>query len=69
MITITLNGKPYELSTNMSLSSCLKELELSIPSSFVALAHNGNVVSSTEWDKIEVHENDRLDIVRPIGGG
>ena len=69
MITITLNGKPYELSTNMSLSSCLKELKLSIPSRFVAIAHNGNVVSSTEWDTVEVHENDRLDIVRPIGGG
>jgi thiamine biosynthesis protein ThiS len=69
VITITINGKPYQLSKNMSLTSCLDELEFSVPSNFVAIAHNGSVVESSEWKIIQVQANDRIDIVRPIGGG
>ena len=69
MITITINGKPYQLSKSMSLTSCLSELELSVPPNFVAIAHNGSVVESIEWKIIQVQANDRIDIVRPIGGG
>jgi len=69
VITITINGKPYQLSKNMSLASCISELELSVPSNFVAIAHNGSVVEASEWKIIQIQENDRIDIVRPIGGG
>jgi thiamine biosynthesis protein ThiS len=35
----------------------------------IAIAHNGTVLYREDWPAIKLHDGDRLEIVRMIGGG
>ena len=69
-LQITLNGQTREfteLADHASLSTVVGALQLQ--GDRVAVEHNGEIVSRTEWDRATVRTGDRLEIVHFVGGG
>ena len=67
MINLTVNGESEELSGNCTISAYLESKGLAGRS--IAVAVNGTVVRRTEFDDTELNDGDRVEIVRPVGGG
>lgn len=64
---ITVNDEPRELTTNMSLSTFMTELNCSQPGT--ALAVNQSVVPRDRWSTWYLKEGDDLVIFQAIAGG
>ena len=67
MIALTVNGKPRELSDEMTLARFLAEQ--GVDPQTVAAEHNGQIVKRGRFDTVQLRDGDRLEIVRMIGGG
>ena len=67
MITVVINGSDTELDGPTSLVAYLESRDLA--ERRVAVAINGEIVRRPEYDSIIIREGDRLEIVRPAGGG
>jgi sulfur carrier protein len=67
MISIVLNGEPRSVPRGQDLQALMESLELH--GQALALAVNREVVPRKRWPGFELHEHDRIDIVRAIGGG
>lgn len=67
-MNILLNGQPYMLRMdNPMLADVVDALDL--PVQLMAVAVNRQVVRQADWRAYPIHPNDRVDIVRAIGGG
>lgn len=67
MITVTINGKKSELDTEQTVTQYLESRGLAGRS--LAVAVNGVVLQRTEFDSTSLSDGDRVEIVRPVGGG
>ncbi len=67
MITVTINGKPYELERPIAVAAYLESKGLA--GRRLAVAVNGVVLQQEEFATTTVKDGDRMEIVRPIGGG
>ena len=67
MIAVTINGKPVQLESSVSLEQFLNERNVN--TKFVAVAYNGDVLQKEEYNGIVLNEGDVLEIVQPVGGG
>ena len=67
LVTITLNGEPYQLEGPVSVTTLL--VSLSIDSRRVAVEHNLVVVRRALFDSTMVREGDAVEIVNFVGGG
>ncbi len=67
MITLVINGEPRQLESRMTVAACLRSLGLD--GRFIAVARNGEVVERDQFDVVELGEGDRVELVRPVGGG
>ena len=67
MIAVTVNGKPLQLESSVSLEQFLDERNVN--TKFVAVAYNGNVLQKEDYGGIVLNEGDVLEIVQPVGGG
>ncbi len=67
MISVTINGNETELDGPTGLNAYLESKDLAERK--VAIAVNGVIVRKPEYDAIVIQEGDRLEIVRPAGGG
>ena len=67
MIAVTINGKPVQLESSVSLEQFLDERNVN--TKFVAVAYNGNVLQKEDYSGIVLDEGDVLEIVQPVGGG
>ena len=67
MVDIELNGEPRQVRTGESLASLVRQL--GIGQQAVALAVNRQVVPRQQWNERLLVQQDRVDIVRAIGGG
>lgn len=67
MIRIVVNGKDVELESSMSVDSYLNHIGLK--GRRVAVALNGEVLQEEEHENAIIDEGDRVEVVRPIGGG
>jgi sulfur carrier protein len=67
MITLVINGKYQKLNNAVSVAEYLRSLE--VDSQHVAVARNGEVVERAHYADITLADGDRLEIVRPVGGG
>ncbi len=67
MISVTINGTETELDGPTGLNAYLESKDLAERK--VAIAVNGVIVRRPEYDAIVIQEGDRLEIVRPAGGG
>ena len=64
---IQLNGREHELAKAVSVAELLQMLR--IPSAGTAVVVGGAVIATAEHPTRTIAENDRVDIVRAIGGG
>jgi len=66
-MNLTINGEPREFSVNLTVASLLAELGLK--SDRVAVELNRDLLPRHLWDKTQLNDNDRLEIVHFVGGG
>jgi sulfur carrier protein len=69
-LTIQLNGQPRtlpEISAPTDLASLVQALGLK--SDRIAIEHNGAIAPRATWPTVQIHPNDRLEIVHFVGGG
>ena len=66
-MTITLNGKAFELSAPMQVTQLLDYLK--IDARRVAVEHNLTVLKRAAFDSPMVNEGDQIEIVNFVGGG
>jgi len=67
MLDIELNGQAYRLPAGQTLADLV--LALGVGKQAVALAVNRHVVPRQQWKERLLQQQDRVDIVRAIGGG
>ena len=66
-IKITANGKISRIKDNLSLLSYVKKLK--IPIKKVAVELNEEIIDKNKLSKINLKNNDKIEIVHFIGGG
>ncbi|MBI3033016.1 sulfur carrier protein ThiS [Candidatus Woesearchaeota archaeon] len=62
---ILLNGKLYSLTSEKKLVDLFKKLNFSSG----AVAVNNAIIHKEDFEKIVLHNNDKVDIVEVVGGG
>jgi sulfur carrier protein len=67
MIEIELNGAPHKVPPQQTLDQLIEALALH--GQALALAVNRSVVPRQQWRERVLQEQDKVDIVRAIGGG
>lgn len=67
MITVWINGKEAELSPGQTVQEYLESKGLA--GRTLAVAVNGTVLRKEEVPTTQLSEGDRVEIVRPVGGG
>jgi sulfur carrier protein len=67
MITIVLNGDAYECAKEQSLAQLISTLQLN--GQAIAVAVNRQIVARAEWATRLLRAQDKVDVVRAIGGG
>lgn len=66
-MTIKLNGTPQTIAVGISLAELLQTLDMA--GQRVAIEVNEDVVPRSEYAETVLHEGDRVEIIRAIGGG
>ena len=66
-MTIVVNGKPMDVTDGLSVEDLLRQL--AIKREFTAVAVNREVMPKTGYTAARLREGDRVEIVRPMGGG
>jgi sulfur carrier protein len=64
---IQLNGEAYTLSGEASIGALIERLKLK--RGRVAVEVNQAVVRKADWDSVEIHPGDKVEIVNFVGGG
>lgn len=66
---MTVNGKPLPLSEleTPDIASLLKRYSLAAAA--VAIERNGAVVPRDTWKQVVLEDDDRIEIIRFVGGG
>jgi sulfur carrier protein len=66
-VTITVNGKPMEVADGLTVEQLLTGLQ--IRREYTAVAVNREVTPRAQHASTALREGDRVEIVRPMGGG
>ena len=67
-VEIQINGEPREFSdTALRLSELIEQLSLAPQR--IAVEVNQQIVRRADWEKTQVHDGDRVEIVHFVGGG
>ena len=64
---IVINGETKEFKENTTLLMLLKEL--SLEGKVMAAAVNMEIVKQNSWDKHQLHDGDKLELLDFVGGG
>ena len=64
---VTVNGKPMELPDGLTIEDLL--VRLAVPRQFTAVALNREITPKASYGAAILHEGDKVEIVRPMGGG
>lgn len=67
ILRVYVNGEPREFPDPLSLAELVTQLDL--PAQRIAVELNRTVVRRSEWGAIELHDEDRIEIVHFVGGG
>ncbi|MCH7655121.1 MAG: sulfur carrier protein ThiS [Chloroflexi bacterium] len=67
MLTLTVNGKQREVEGPVTVAGFLASL--GYDGRYVAVARNGDVLDRAAFGEVALEDGDRLEIVRPVGGG
>ena len=66
-IKIKLNGKSIKIQDKITLLNLIKKLK--VPIKKVAIELNQSIVNKNSLSKINIKQNDKIEIVHFIGGG
>tara|TARA_B100001996_G_scaffold348103_1_gene306060 strand:+ start:38 stop:256 length:219 start_codon:yes stop_codon:yes gene_type:complete len=64
---IQLNGNPYEINGSTNLNELLNKLK--IQKNKVAIEVNGEIVQKDKYESLILRKDDKVEIVKFIGGG
>ena len=64
---ITVNGKVMEVADGLSIEGLLATL--GVKREFTAVAVNWEIARRQEFESIRLKDGDRVEVVRPMGGG
>ena len=64
---IRVNGKPMEVEAGLSVEGLLTLLN--VKREFTAVAVNRDVIRRADYDAVRLSDSDKVEIVRPMGGG
>lgn len=67
MITLVINGQEIELAESITVATYVASL--GFDSRYIAVARNGDVVERDAFEVVTLCQGDRVEIVRPVGGG
>ena len=67
MIKIYLNGKENKIQKNQTINDLLDSQGLN--EKMIAVAINMKIIHKKDYDKTIIMEEDRIEIVKPVGGG
>ena len=66
-MNVTVNGKPMELEGGTTVEGLLAIL--GVPRQYLAVAVNRDITPKSEYTAVKLVDGDRVEIVRPMGGG
>jgi sulfur carrier protein len=66
-VFITVNGKDMDVEPGISVDALLSLLN--IKREYTAVAVNREITPKSEYGSVKLSEGDKLEIVRPMGGG
>jgi thiamine biosynthesis protein ThiS len=66
-LRVYLNGETKDVEDGLTLTQLVSQLDL--PALRIAIELNQVVVRRSEWEKIKLSEDDRIEIVHFVGGG
>ena len=66
-VKITVNGKPMDVEPGLTIEGLLTLLN--VKREFMAVALNRDVLTKSSYDTVKLSEGDKIEIVRPMGGG
>ena len=61
------NGQKYRTSYNLTISDLIHYFGYN--NSLLVVEYNQFICSKTQWDKIFIQDNDKIEIVTIVGGG
>lgn len=64
---VTVNGQPMEIADGLTVDGLLDQLR--IRRDYTAVALNREVLARTAYGDTALREGDKVEIVRPMGGG
>ena len=64
---VSVNGEDYQLPEALTVAELVERVGLS--NQRIALEVNREIVPRSEYGETKLHEGDRVEIVRAIGGG
>jgi len=64
---ITVNGREIEVADGLSVEALLTHL--AVKREYTAVAVNREITSKSAYATVALREGDRVEIVRPMGGG
>lgn len=67
MISVEINGKKVELEGPTPLLDYIERL--GVDPRAVAVEHNGDILERSAFSSVMLQANDRVEIVRMVGGG
>jgi len=67
LLTVVLNGKPEEFPSGMTIAELVTQKGLN--PEIVIIEYNYELVDREAWAGTVLKENDRLEILRFVGGG
>lgn len=67
MISLEINGKKVELEGPTPLLDYIERL--GVDPRAVAVEHNGEILERSAYSSVTLQANDRVEIVRMVGGG
>ena len=65
--TFVLNGQKYITTSTVTISDLIYYFGYN--RSLLVVEYNQFICNKTEWDKIFIQENDKIEIVTIVGGG
>ena len=64
---ISVNGKDMDVADGLSVEALL--MQLGVKRQYTAVAVNREVTPKSAYEATVLHDGDRVEIVRPMGGG
>ena len=66
-VTINVNGKPMDVEPGLTVEGLLTLLN--VKRDYTAVAVNREITPKATYAAVTLHEGDKVEIVRPMGGG